>query len=61
LDLPPLFLFFVSLGYFVEIAGVGFVFGYLLHPASIKKRIWTLISIIVGGLFLGVVLQNIML
>ena len=61
LELPPLFLFFVSLGYFVETIGVGFVFGYLFHPASIKKRIWIIISIIVGGLFLGIVLQNILL
>jgi hypothetical protein len=59
LNLPTLFLFLASLVYFVEISGVGFVFGYLLHPASIKKRIWVIISIIVFGIFLGIVLQNI--
>jgi len=61
LNLPPLFLFLVSLVYFVEISGVGFVFGYLLHPASIKKRIWAIISFIVFGFFLGIALQNIIL
>jgi hypothetical protein len=60
LDLPPIFLFLASLSYFVEISAVGLVFGYLLHPTSIKKRVWTLISIIVGGLFLGIVLQNLL-
>lgn len=61
LNLPPLFLFLVSLVYFVEISGVGFVFGYLLHPVSIKKRIWAIISFIVFGFFLGIALQNITL
>ncbi len=61
LNLPPLFMFLASLGYFVEISGVGFVFGYLLHPASIKKRIWAIISFIVFGFFLGIALQNITL
>jgi hypothetical protein len=59
LNLPPLLLFLTSLGYFVEILGVGFVFGYLFHPKSIKKRVWFMISIIVFGFFLGIVLQNI--
>jgi hypothetical protein len=59
LNIPALFLFLVSLVYFAEIAGVGFVFGYLLHPESIKKRIWAVIGFIVLGLIMGVVLQNI--
>jgi hypothetical protein len=59
LNLPPLFLFLASLVYFVEIMGVGFVFGYLLHPVSVKKRIWIILSFIVLGLFLGIALQNI--
>jgi hypothetical protein len=61
LELPPLFLLLVSFVYFVEIMGVGFVFGYLLHPTSIKKRSWIIISIIVSGFFLAIVLQNILL
>ncbi len=59
LDLPILFLILASLGYFVEISGVGLVFGYLLHPSFIKKRVWIIVSVIVFGLFLGIVLQNI--
>ena len=60
LNLPPLFLLLASFVYFVEISGVGFVFGYLMHPASIKKRVWVLMSFVVCGLILGIVLQNIM-
>ncbi len=60
LNLPPLFLFLASFVYFVEISGVGFVFGYLMHPASIKKRIWVIIGFAVIGFFLGIVLQNIL-
>jgi hypothetical protein len=59
LNLPPLFLFLASLGYFVEISAVGFVFGYLLHAPSIKKRVWAIIGFIVIGFLLGIVLQNI--
>ena len=59
LSLPPLFLFLVSLVYFVEISGVGLVFGYLLHPASIKKRIRVIVGIIVLGFCSGIILQNI--
>jgi hypothetical protein len=59
LNLPPLLLLLTSLGYFVEISAIGLVFGYLLHAASIKKRIWIIVSIIVFGFFLGIVLQNI--
>jgi hypothetical protein len=60
LELPPLFLLLVSFGYFVEIMVVGSVFGYLLHPTSIKKRIWIMIGIILGGLVFGIVLQNLL-
>ena len=59
LTLPPLFLFWVSLGYFVEISAVGLVFGYLLRPETIRKRVWIITGLIVFGFFLGVALQNI--
>ena len=58
LNLPPLFLFLVCLVYFAEITGVGFVFGFLLHPESIKKRILAIISFLVFGFLLGIALQN---
>jgi hypothetical protein len=58
LNLPLAFLLAASLVYFVEISAVGLVYGFLLHPASIKKRIWGLFAIIFMGLVLGVVLQN---
>ena len=58
LNLPPLFLFLASLGYFVEISSVGLVYGYLLHPSSIKKRAWIVASMVVFGFFLGIVFQN---
>jgi hypothetical protein len=59
LNLPPLFLFLANLGYFVEISSVGLVYGYLLHPASIKKRAWIITSMVVFGFILGIVFQNI--
>jgi len=60
LNLPSLFLFLASLPYFLEISGVGFVYGYLLHPTSIKNRIWKIAGIIILGFILGIVLQNIL-
>jgi hypothetical protein len=59
LNLPTLFLLLASLVYFVEISAVGLVFGYLLHPATIKKRIWIVSSTIVSGFILGIAFQNI--
>jgi hypothetical protein len=59
LNLPPLFLFLASLGYFIGLSGVGLVFGYLLHPANIRKRIWVVVSIVILGFVFGIVLQNI--
>jgi hypothetical protein len=61
LNLPPLFLFLASLGYFVEISSVGLVYGYLLHPSSIKTRASFVASVVVFGFFLGIVFQNIAL
>ncbi len=60
INLPIAFLLITSLVYFVEISAVGFVYGFLLHPASIKKRIWGLLAIIFAGFVLGIVLQNIL-
>jgi hypothetical protein len=59
LNLPPLLLILASLGYFVEISSVGIVYGYLFHPASIKKRAWIVASLVVCGFVLGIVFQNI--
>jgi hypothetical protein len=58
INLPFIFLLAVSLVYFVEISAVGLVYGFLLHPASIKKRVWGLFGIIFMGILLGIVLQN---
>jgi hypothetical protein len=58
LNLPFLFLLAASLVYFVEISAVGLIYGFLLHSASIKKRVWRLVAIIFMGLVLGIVLQN---
>lgn len=58
LNLPLLFLFLASFVYFVEIVAVGFTYGYLLHPVSVKKRIWGLAGIVIFGFFLGIILQN---
>lgn len=60
LNLPVLFLFLVSLVYFLEILGVGFIYGYLLPPVSIKKRVWGLAVVILFGFILGIALQNIL-
>jgi hypothetical protein len=58
MNLPTLFILLISLVYWIEIVGVGFVFGYLMHPPSIRKRIWGLAALIFLGLILGFVLQN---
>jgi hypothetical protein len=60
LNLPALFILLISVVYFVEIVAVGFTYGYLIHPESVKKRVWVLISIIIFGLVLSVILQNVM-
>jgi hypothetical protein len=60
LNLPALFILLISVVYFVELTAVGFTFGYLIHPESVKKRVWLLISIIIFGLVLSVILQNVM-
>ncbi len=60
LDFPALFILLISVVYFIEIIAVGFTFGYLLYPESVKKRVWVLIGIIIFGLVLSVILQNVM-
>ena len=60
INLPVLFILLISLVYWVEIIGVGFVFGYLMHPSSIRKRIWGLAAVIFLGLILGFILQNLL-
>ena len=59
LNLPFLFILLVSFIYFVEIAVVGFTFSYLMHLASVKKRLWVLI-VVVGGFVVSIILQNIL-
>lgn len=59
INLPLLFLFLASLVYFVEISAVGLIYGFLLHPASIKKRVWGLFTVIFLGLVLGIIWQNV--
>ena len=60
LNFPALFILLISVVYFVEIVAVGFTFGYLMHPESVKKRVWGLVGIIILGLVLSVILQNVM-
>jgi hypothetical protein len=59
LNLPVILLFLASLSYFVEISCVGLVYGYLLHPESIKRRAWIIACLVVFGFLVGIVLQNI--
>ena len=59
-NLPALFILLISLVYWVEIIGVGFVFGFLMHPPSIRRRIWGLAALIFIGLTLGFILQNLL-
>jgi hypothetical protein len=58
LNLPILFLFLMSVVYFVEIVGVGFCFGYLMFTESQKNRVWPVIAAIIGIFVLAIVLQN---
>jgi hypothetical protein len=60
LDLPAEFVFFVSLVYFVEILGVSWIFGFLYHPQSIKKRFWLVMLIVFLGFVISVALQNLL-
>jgi hypothetical protein len=60
LNLPVLFVLLVSAVYFIEIAAVGFVYGYLLPPESVIKRVWLLSGVVLLGFVLSVILQNIM-
>lgn len=61
LNLPILFILLISFVYFVEIAAAGFVFGFLLSPDSVKKRIWVLVGIIIFGFVLSIIIQSIAL
>ena len=58
LSLPLRFVTWTSLVYFIELTAVGMVFGVLLHPVSIKKRVWILLIFIFLGLVVAIVLQN---
>jgi hypothetical protein len=58
-DLPAEFIFFISCVYFIEIMGVSWTFGYLYHPRSIKKRFWLVMAIVLLGLVIAVVIQNV--
>ena len=58
LSLPLDFVVWVSLVYFVELAAVGLVFGLLMHPVSLRKRIWLLTGFVILGFVIGIVLQN---
>jgi hypothetical protein len=59
LNLPALFVLLISFVYFVEIVAVGFTFGFLLPPESVKKRVWALAGIIFFGFVLSIIIQNI--
>ncbi len=59
-NLPAIFIFLASLVYFIEIAGVGFCFGYLMHSQAVRKRVWGLIVLILSGFMIGIVLQNVL-
>jgi hypothetical protein len=59
IELPLVFIFLISLVYFVEMFGVSLVFGYLYHPRSIKKRFWLVMAAVFLGLVIGVVIQNV--
>jgi hypothetical protein len=59
LNLPILFVLLISFVYFVEIVAVGFTFGFLLPPVSVKKRVWALAGIIFFGFVLSIIIQNI--
>ena len=46
LSLPLRFVTWPNLVYFIELTAVGLVFGLLLHPISIKKRVWLLAAFV---------------
>ncbi len=60
LNLPAFFILLISIVYFVEVCAVGFTFGYLMHPKSVKKRVWGIVGIVLFGLVLSIILQNVM-
>ena len=61
LNLPVFFLFLICLVYFIELAAVGFCFGYLMFADSkkVKKKSWILAAVIFAIFLLGIFLQNI--
>jgi len=59
LNLPALFVLLISFVYFIEIAAVGFTFGFLMPPVPVKKRVWALVGIIFFGFVLSIIIQNI--
>ncbi|MFA9454563.1 MAG: hypothetical protein ACERK6_11685, partial [Candidatus Aminicenantaceae bacterium] len=47
-----------SLGYWLEFAAAGLVFGFLIPPSSIKKRGWIVIGVVLLILVVSIVFQN---
>jgi len=58
LSLPLNIVVWANLVYFVELTAVGLVFGLLMHPVSMRKRIWLLIGFVILCFALAIVLQN---
>ena len=58
LSLPLDIVIWASLVYFVELAAVGLVFGLLMHPVSVRKRIWLLTGFVILSFVIAIVLQN---
>ena len=58
LALPLDLLAVASLGYWLELAAAGMIFGYLIPPSSIKKRAWIVIGAVLLILMVSIVLQN---
>lgn len=58
LALPLDLLALTNLGYWLEFAAAGMIFGFLIPPSSIKKRAWIVIGGVLLILMVSVVLQN---
>jgi hypothetical protein len=59
-NLPISFVFLASLVYFIEVAGVGFCYGYLMHTRTVKRRVWVLTIFVMSGFVISIVLQNVL-
>jgi hypothetical protein len=58
LAIPAVFTFLIAVVYATEITAVGFVYGFLLHTASFRKRAWGVIAVCFFMLVASVVLQS---